>query len=80
MRFSFYQQRVVVGYGLTETSPVICNRVVEHNLKGSVGLPPPNTTLKLVDIETRKEVKKGDIGIVCVRGPQVNRMELHCTL
>jgi long-chain acyl-CoA synthetase len=64
-------QRVVVGYGLTETSPVICNRVAEHNLKGSVGLPPPGTTIKLVHPETRETVPKGQIGVVCAKGPQV---------
>jgi long-chain acyl-CoA synthetase len=62
---------VVVGYGLTETSPVICNRVAEHNLKGSVGLPPPGTTIKLVHPETRETVPKGQIGVVCAKGPQV---------
>ena len=34
---------IIVGYGLTETSPVISNRMVEANVAGSCGKPPaPN--------------------------------------
>ncbi|KAG5177099.1 long-chain acyl-CoA synthetase [Tribonema minus] len=69
--FDMIGHRVVVGYGLTETSPVILNRLVEHNLKGSVGLPPGGTTIKLVNPETREPVPAGEIGVVCAKGPQI---------
>jgi long-chain acyl-CoA synthetase len=62
---------LIVGYGLTETSPVICNRVAEHNIMGTVGCPPPGTELKIVDVDTRKEVKRGQPGVVLARGPGI---------
>jgi len=65
---------VVEGYGLTETSPVVCvNPIVGENRAGSIGLPMPGTELKLVDLETRKTEVKGaeERGELCIRGPQV---------
>jgi long-chain acyl-CoA synthetase len=69
--FQMIGNTVIVGYGLTETSPVISSRLVEHNLVGSVGIPPPETSLKLVDVETRVEVPLGEVGVVWAKGPQV---------
>mmetsp|Transcript_9288 Transcript_9288/g.12281 ORF Transcript_9288/g.12281 Transcript_9288/m.12281 type:complete len:739 (+) Transcript_9288:149-2365(+) len=69
--FEMVGERVVVGYGLTETSPVISNRVCEHNLVGSVGMPPPQTTIKIVDVETGVELPKGQAGLVLAKGPQI---------
>ena len=62
---------LIVGYGLTETSPVICNRVAEHNIMGTVGCPPPGTELKIVDVDTRKPVELGKVGLVLARGPGI---------
>mmetsp|Transcript_36422 Transcript_36422/g.63158 ORF Transcript_36422/g.63158 Transcript_36422/m.63158 type:complete len:684 (-) Transcript_36422:303-2354(-) len=59
------------GYGLTETSPVISNRVCEANLIGSVGKPPPGTTLRITDPETGKELPAGKAGVVMAKGPQI---------
>jgi long-chain acyl-CoA synthetase len=59
------------GYGLTETSPsVCCNPVDAVAFNGSIGLPLPNTELKLLDDEGR-EVGPGHAGEITVRGPQV---------
>jgi len=69
--FEMVGERIIVGYGLTETSPVISNRVAEHNLVGSVGKPPPGTILKIVNPETGREVSKGQIGVVLAKGPQI---------
>ncbi|CAM9491551.1 unnamed protein product, partial [Phaeothamnion confervicola] len=69
--FEMAGQRVIVGYGLTETSPVICNRVANHNVRTTVGLPPPHTTIKIVHPETRETVPVGESGVICCRGPQV---------
>lgn len=62
---------ICVGYGLTETSPVICNRFHEHNVRGSAGLPLPDTQVKIVDVDTRMSVPDGTPGELLVNGPQV---------
>ncbi|BAY84041.1 AMP-dependent synthetase and ligase [Calothrix parasitica NIES-267] len=62
---------IVVGYGLTETSPVTHARRHWSNLRGSSGLGIPGTEVKIVDLETRKELPNGEKGLVLLRGPQV---------
>lgn len=64
---------IVVGYGLTETSPVTNVRRPWHNLRGSSGLPLPGTEIKIVDPETRASLPKGARGLVLLRGPQIMR-------
>ena len=56
--------QIVAGYGLTETSPTLLNRVVERNVLGSVGVPPEGTEIKIVDPDTREEVPTGQGGIL----------------
>lgn len=62
---------VLVGYGLTETSPVTNVRRPWKNLRGSSGPPMPATEIRIVDPETRKSVPQGKKGLVLIRGPQV---------
>jgi long-chain acyl-CoA synthetase len=65
---------LVEGYGLSETSPVLMANPVAPNRKaGTVGLPLPNTEVRVVDPETRKDVAAGEPGELWVRGPQVMR-------
>lgn len=60
------------GYGLTESSPVVCvNPVTGDNRAGSIGLPLPGTLVELLDPDTRKPVALGERGELCVTGPQV---------
>ena len=62
---------VVEGYGLTETSPVVCaNPHGEHSRLGTVGLPVPGTTMKVIDDEGNA-LPLGERGELCVKGPQV---------
>ena len=65
--------QVLVGYGLTETSPVTHARRPWHNLRGSSGQPIPGTEAKIVDPETRQPLPVGQRGLVLLRGPQVMR-------
>jgi long-chain acyl-CoA synthetase len=59
-------------YGMTETSPIITMNPVKGKKKlGSVGLPLINTDIRLVDLDTGKEVAVGEPGEICVKGPQV---------
>ncbi|HEY9705922.1 MAG TPA: AMP-binding protein, partial [Allocoleopsis sp.] len=63
--------QLLVGYGLTETSPVLTVRRIWHNVKGSAGLPMPGTKIKIVDPETRAELPQGSRGLVLAKGPQI---------
>jgi long-chain acyl-CoA synthetase len=64
--------KLVEGYGLTETSPVAHATPLRGTRKiGKIGLPVPNTEVKLVDIDTGLAVGAGEPGEMCLRGPQV---------
>jgi len=59
------------GYGLSETSPsVSCNPTTSTEYTGTIGIPLPNTYLKLLDDEGN-EVPPGQPGEIAVKGPQV---------
>ncbi|MEE4376608.1 MAG: long-chain-fatty-acid--CoA ligase FadD [Candidatus Competibacteraceae bacterium] len=59
------------GYGLTETSPVVCiNPTDLKEYSGSIGLPVPSTDISLRD-DDGNEVPMGEPGELCVKGPQV---------
>ncbi len=62
---------LLVGYGLTETSPVVSCRRPWRNIRGSSGLPLPDTEFRIVDLETREIKHFREQGLVLVRGPQV---------
>ena len=62
---------LLVGYGLTETSPVTHARRFEHNLRGSAGKAIPETETKIVDPETKQPLSEEEKGLVLIRGPQV---------
>ncbi len=66
--------RLVEGYGLTETSPVVsCNPAQGEVKHGSIGLPLVNTTVEIRDPVTRALMPTGQKGELVVRGPQVMR-------
>lgn len=58
------------GYGLTETSPVVCVHRLDSPKIGTIGLPYPSTNVKILD-ENGEEVAIGEKGELCVNGPQV---------
>ena len=64
---------ITEGLGLTEASPVvIANPVYGLQKIGSIGLPIPETEVRIVDIETgEKELGDNECGELVVRGPQV---------
>lgn len=65
--------RLIEGYGLSEASPAThANPVEGARRAGSIGLPLPDTDQRVVDLETGKsDVAPGEVGELCVRGPQV---------
>jgi long-chain acyl-CoA synthetase len=60
------------AWGLTETSPAACINPFGLDFNGSIGLPIPSTEISLRD-DAGKELATGEIGEICVRGPQVMR-------
>jgi long-chain acyl-CoA synthetase len=65
--------RLVEGYGLSEASPVThANPVFGRNCIGTIGLPWPDTEVKIVDVDTGTErLATGEVGELCIRAPQV---------
>jgi len=64
---------IIEGYGLTESSPVACtNPFLGERKIGSVGMPIPDTEIKLVNIEDyTKIVPFGEPGEIMIKGPQI---------
>ncbi|MEB3275483.1 MAG: AMP-binding protein [Cyanobacteriota bacterium] len=62
---------LLVGYGLTETSPVLTCRRRWCNRRGSAGQPLAGTALRIVDPDSRATLAIGERGLVLARGPQV---------
>jgi acyl-CoA synthetase (AMP-forming)/AMP-acid ligase II len=65
--------RISYGYGMTELSPLshLTYPACNEDKPASAGYCLPNTTCKIVGIESRLELGPGEEGEVCVRGPQV---------
>lgn len=61
---------ILQGYGLTETSPAaICN-AVDSEFTGAIGLPIPSTSV-IIAGDDGNEVPVGEVGEICIKGPQV---------
>ncbi|MFW9971701.1 MAG: AMP-binding protein [Candidatus Odinarchaeota archaeon] len=68
------KNKVLEVYGMTETSPILTMNPYYGKKKiGSVGLPVPDTEIRLVDVETGKQVELGKPGEIICKGPQVTR-------
>ncbi len=62
---------ILEGYGLSETSPSATgNPATATEYSGSIGVPMPNTWLKLLD-DDGVEVAQGQSGEIAIKGPQV---------
>ena len=62
---------IVEGYGLSETSPsATCNPTDTDAYSGTIGLPLPSTEIAIRD-DDNNDVKQGEPGEICIRGPQV---------
>ncbi len=63
---------VVEGYGLSETSPVVCtNPTAGVNKAGSVGQPLPGTIVEIRATDDDRVLGLNEKGEICVKGPQV---------
>ncbi|MCU6600318.1 long-chain-fatty-acid--CoA ligase [Peribacillus frigoritolerans] len=65
--------KLVEGYGLSETSPVTHANFIwdEPRVKGSVGLPWPDTDSAILSLESNEELPPNEIGEIAIKGPQV---------
>ncbi len=62
---------IAEGYGLSETSPVAtANRFDSDAFTGTIGLPLPSTDIDIRD-EDDRSMPLGEVGEICIRGPQV---------
>jgi len=58
------------AWGLTETSPAACINPNDAPFNGSIGLPISSTEVAIKD-DAGNDLPIGQIGEICVRGPQV---------
>lgn len=62
---------IIEGYGLSETSPVVCaNRVDIEEFTGTIGMPLPSTDVQVLSPDG-EILPYGETGELAVRGPQV---------
>ncbi|MBY9014035.1 MAG: AMP-binding protein, partial [Candidatus Lokiarchaeota archaeon] len=68
------ENKFVEVYGMTETSPLAtANPAIGTKKIGTVGLPLPDTEVKIIDIDTGKELGIGEPGEILIKGPQVTK-------
>ncbi|MCK1981809.1 MULTISPECIES: long-chain-fatty-acid--CoA ligase [Peribacillus] len=65
--------KLVEGYGLSETSPVTHANFIwdQPRVKGSIGLPWPDTDSVILSLENFEELPPNEIGEIAIKGPQV---------
>lgn len=62
---------ILERYGMTETGMNTSNPYEGERVPGAVGFPLPGVLLRITDPETGRELPKGDIGMIEVKGPNV---------
>ncbi len=65
---------VAIAYGMTETSPVSCQTLIDDDLErrtSSIGRAHPHVEIKIVDPDTGQTVERGQPGEFCTRGYSV---------
>ena len=65
---------VAIAYGMTETSPVSCQTLIDDDLErrtASIGRAHPHVEIKIVDPDTGDVVERGRPGEFCTRGYSV---------
>ena len=58
------------GYGMTETSPVATVNPAQSIQVGTIGIPVPSTLCKVIN-DAGEELPLGEVGELCIKGPQV---------
>jgi len=77
-----FGQNIYEGYGTTETTPAAAMnipdvlqpdtwKVQKGHKEGSIGLPLPGSSIRIVDPETFEELPTGEAGMVIIGGTQI---------
>jgi long-chain acyl-CoA synthetase len=69
--------RVREGYGATETVAACCLTPPHMHKEGSIGLPFPDTYIKIVEPGTDREVPYGTEGEILISGPTAMKAYMH---
>ena len=83
-----FNKLILEGYGATETSPVASVnipdeldtnywKVQQGNKPGTVGMPLPGTSFRIVNPDNMEELTTGEDGLILIGGPQVMKGYLH---
>jgi acyl-[acyl-carrier-protein]-phospholipid O-acyltransferase/long-chain-fatty-acid--[acyl-carrier-protein] ligase len=83
-----FGKKLLEGYGATETSPVASVNLPDQldtrywraqvaNREGTVGLPLPGTSFRIVDPDSLATLPVGSDGLILISGPQVMQGYLH---
>ncbi|WP_096085916.1 AMP-binding protein [Agaribacterium haliotis] len=62
--------KIIEGYGLTETSPVLTGNPHDDIRLGSIGTALPETDIVILD-DNEEPVTDGEVGELCAKGPQI---------
>ncbi|MCF8033004.1 MAG: AMP-binding protein [Desulfarculaceae bacterium] len=62
---------IVEGYGMTETAAVSHTNPLHRTKKGSFGLPIPNVTAAIIDVEGTEAMPVGEVGEMVLSGPNI---------
>lgn len=63
--------KVTKGYGMTEVCAGISGTLDSNNEEGSVGVPFVKTVVSVFKPDTEEELKYGEVGEICITGPNV---------
>ncbi|HEX6865758.1 MAG TPA: malonyl-CoA synthase [Caulobacteraceae bacterium] len=62
---------ILERYGMTETGMNTSNPYDGARVAGTVGFPLPDVALRIADPDTGRELPRGEIGVIEVKGPNV---------
>ncbi|WP_342318262.1 AMP-binding protein [Corynebacterium mayonis] len=72
-----YGTKLIQAWGMTEASPVVTMNIHGETGIESVGMPVPDSEIRVVALETTDDVARGEQGEILVRGPQVMKGYLN---